>query len=108
MQPPRQKLSEQVTQMIARILPTATDRLSEPQIDRHFVPSNIIATLGYDPSRQCLQAEYFSGHVYRIDGVSDRAYRVLLAADKFDQVYQQDILDHHPMTQIGTLPPVFR
>ncbi|MFK7752987.1 MAG: KTSC domain-containing protein [Sedimentitalea sp.] len=83
-------------------------KLSEPEIDRKFVVSDAVVTLGYDPERRCLQVEYFSGHLYRIDGISAEKYRHLCDAKTFDHTFQHQICSCHKMTRIGSLRPAFR
>lgn len=83
-------------------------RFSAPQITRHFVQSQSIATLGFDQTRQCLHLEYYNGILYRVDGVSIHKYRRLTDAQDFDRTFRQVISAHHPMTRIGYVFPVYR
>lgn len=54
--------------------------LPRPKIERFSVQSNTVATLGFDLLRSCLQVEYLSGMVYRIENVPGDAYAALSEA----------------------------
>lgn len=102
------ELGRKIGRLIGQVQDKISFRLAEPEIDRVFVVSNIVVTLGYDADRRCLQAEYYSGHLYRIDGVSPEAHQNLIGAAAFDHVFQHEICADHKMTCIGCLLPVFR
>lgn len=82
-------------------------RLCEPEIARHFVASQCIATLGHDALRNCLQVEYLNGILYRFDDVPVPKYRALIEAENFDPTFKEMIVSHHPATRIGCIAPVY-
>ena len=84
-----------------------TPKLSEPEIARHFVTLQCIATLGHDAFRDCLQVEYLNGILYRFDDVSVPKYRTLMDAENFDPAFRELIVSHHPATRIGCIIPVY-
>ncbi|MDW3225786.1 MAG: hypothetical protein R8G34_23335 [Paracoccaceae bacterium] len=43
------------------------DPLSEPEIERMLVCSDIFLSIGYDTKRRALQVEFANGYLYRID-----------------------------------------
>jgi hypothetical protein len=83
-------------------------KLHEPEIARHFVASQCIATLGHDASHDCLQVEYLNGILYRFDNVPEPKYRILMEAEKFDHAFKEMIVSHHQATRIGCIAPVYR
>lgn len=102
------KLIQQFRGLLGDLSGYLPARLSEPEIDRDFVVSKAIVTLGYDAEKRCLQAEYFSGHLYRIDDVSPEIYKTLRSTEVFDQVFQQQVCADCQMTRIGCLQPIYR
>ncbi len=84
-----------------------TPKLCEPEIARHFVVSQCIATLGHDELRNCLQVEYLNGILYRFDNVPMPKYRTLMKAESFDPAFREMIVFHHPATRVGCIAPVY-
>lgn len=85
-----------------------TPKLREPEIARHLVASQCVATLGHDALRDCLQVEYFNGILYRFDDVPVTKYRSLMEAENFDPAFKEMIVSHHIATRIGCIEPVYR
>lgn len=101
------ELGRQLQSLVGAVWVHMSPKLSEPEIDRHFVKSTSIATLGYDAEKRCLQVEYSSGHLYRIDDVSPGTYQMLQSTEEFDRVFQRHVLAAHQFTRIGCLLPIY-
>lgn len=59
-------------------------------MERQYVSSSNIASIGYDPDNQVLEIEFLSGAVYQYYDVPQSVYDGLMAADshgKFLDVY---------------------
>lgn len=59
-------------------------------MERQYVSSSNIASIGYDPDNLILEIEFLSGTVYQYYGVPQNIYDGLMAADshgKFLDVY---------------------
>lgn len=102
------ELGRQLQSLMGAVRAHMSPKLSEPEIDRHFVKSTSIATLGYDADRRCLQVEYYSGHLYRIDDVSAGTYQMLQSTEEFDLVFQQQVCAGCSFKCIGCLLPIYR
>ncbi|MGB3247204.1 MAG: KTSC domain-containing protein [Sulfitobacter sp.] len=101
------ELSGQLQSLMGTVCAHMSPKLSEPEIDRHFVRSTSIATLGYDAGKRCLQVEYYNGHLYRIDNVSAGTYQMLQSTEEFDQVFQQQVCAGCSFKRIGCLLPIY-
>lgn len=61
-------------------------------MERQYVSSSNIASIGYDPDNQVLEIEFLSGAVYQYYDVPQSVYDGLMAADshgKFLDVYKK-------------------
>ncbi|MEP4199196.1 MAG: KTSC domain-containing protein [Aliishimia sp.] len=101
------ELDRQLQSLMGAVWVHMSPRLSEPEIDRHFVKSTSIATLGYDTEKRCLQVEYYSGHLYRIDDVSPGTYQMLQSTEEFDRVFLQQVCKGCSFKRIGCLLPIY-
>ena len=73
---------------------------------REIVVSKSIAEMSYDPQRQVLQVEHFSGQVYEADDFGSTNYEELAASNDFVAVFRQ--IDKSRLRFVGRDLPVFR
>lgn len=80
--------------------------LSDVEIDRHFVPSSQVATIGHDSDRSVLQIEYYNGLLFQAEAVPYAIFEALMSVKDFDNAMLTFIRDHK-FYRIGVLPPVY-
>jgi hypothetical protein len=59
------------------------------------VDSQALRSVGYDPTRQVLQAEFTSGNVYEYDDVPLEVYQDLMAAESHGRYFNACIKDRY-------------
>jgi hypothetical protein len=60
---------------------------------RTVVSSQIIASVGYDRSRQLLEVEFHNGWIYEYDGVPESVHAGLMGAESHGRYLHQHIVD---------------
>ena len=62
-------------------------------VERTYVASSVIASLGYDGGKKVLEVEFRTGRVYRYFGVPERVYRELRTAPSIGSYFNRQIKD---------------
>lgn len=60
-------------------------------MNRQFVKSSEIRSVGYDPSAKVLEIEFNSGGIYQYFGVPEHLYTELMAASSHGTYFNQHI-----------------
>lgn len=69
-------------------------------MEREFVNSSNLSSIGYDPDTETLEVEFNSGSVYQYYGVSEVLYEELMAAPSHGQFFHAYIRNCFPYDPI--------
>ena len=69
-------------------------------MNRQFVSSSNLRSIGYDPSTKTLEIEFNSGGVYQYSGVPEHTYRGLMSAGSHGEYFHAHIRDQYPTRKI--------
>lgn len=93
---------------LAEFLPSmAGTPIQTTEIERFFVKSRQMKSLGYDPAQEILQVEFNNGLIYEAKGVAAFEFDELMQSNDFDFVFSQGLLERHNFERIGRTSPLF-
>ena len=70
-------------------------------LDRRFVTSSNVSSVGYDPQTQTLEVEFLSGAVYQYYGVPDHIYSEMMSAGSKGRFLHTYIRNAYPYSRVG-------
>lgn len=70
-------------------------------MDRQFVSSSNIASVGYDEASQTLEIEFNSGGIYEYYDVPEYVYQELISASSVGRYFIQAIKNTYNCSRIG-------
>ena len=68
-------------------------------MDRTYVTSSLIQSIGYDANSQTLEIEFVKGGVYQYSGVSEDEYAGLMGSESHGKHFLANIRDKYPFTR---------
>jgi hypothetical protein len=68
---------------------------------RIFIKSSELRWVKYEPKRSVLTAEFLAGGIYEYEGVPEREFASLIAAESRGRYFNANIRDHYPYVQIS-------
>lgn len=75
-------------------MPTPVSRLTigkAVHMQRQFVESSMMRTVGYDPKEQILEIEFQSGRIYHYYKVEEAVFKELLEAESLGRYFRNNI-----------------
>lgn len=69
-------------------------------MQRQYVNSSDIRSIGYDMLTTTLEIEFNSGGIYQYTGVSSTTYQLLMAASSHGKFFHANIKNKYPTTRI--------
>jgi KTSC domain len=74
----------------------------KPPFDKRiFIKSSELRWVKYEPKRLVLTAEFRAGGIYEYEGVPEREFIALIAAESRGRYFNANIRDHYPYVQIS-------
>ncbi len=70
-------------------------------MQRQFVTSSNVRSVGYDAEALVLEVEFHNGGVYAYSGVPPSVYHGLISASSVGGYLAQHIKDHYPFRKVG-------
>ena len=70
-------------------------------MERRFVFSSNIRSIGFDRGAQVLEIEFFSGGIYQYRDVPESVYDELMLAPSKGKFYQHRIKEYFPYLRVG-------
>lgn len=70
-------------------------------MNRQFVDSSNLLSVGYDPLRQILEVEFKNGRVYHCFGVSRAVFDGLMSAPSHGKYLNAFVKPHYSYQQVG-------
>jgi hypothetical protein len=70
-------------------------------VDRSFVASSNISSVGYDLSSQTLEIEFTNGAVYQYYNISDAVFEQFMQASSKGQYLNTYIKNAYPFSRVG-------
>jgi len=69
-------------------------------MQRRWVNSAVIQTIGYDPQTSILEVEFRTGRIYQYSAVTPALYEQLLGADSIGEYFNRWIRPSHPYVEV--------
>jgi hypothetical protein len=70
-------------------------------LDREYVSSSNIRSIGYDATSETLEIEFNSGGIYQYFGVPEHVYDELMSAPSIGTYFHQNIKDCYRCTKVA-------
>jgi gluconate kinase len=69
-------------------------------MQRQFVESSMMRTVGYDPKEQILEIEFQSGRIYHYYEVEETVFKELIEAESLGRYFRDNIQDLYAYGQV--------
>ena len=70
-------------------------------MEKQYVSSSSVLSIGYDAQTQTLEIEFVTGRVYQYYGVPDHLYEQIMRAESKGQFFNTYIKDAYPFSRVG-------
>jgi hypothetical protein len=71
-------------------------------MERHYIESSMIASIGYDPNCSTLEIEYISnGEIWQYFDVPSFVYEEMMNSESKGKYYHRNIKKKYPETRVG-------